>query len=210
MAFTTKDQTLGLAGVLQSAVLVDKLARNGSIDTDEIKIAISAIFNTSPDSPIDVFGSIGNLYTGLSGLRQMLSKEGKGVSPEVIRYGMSILHIANKIKGNRNLLGNLSDGIEKARSQGEYFADHTHESVIGSLANTYMDNISKLNFRVQVTGNPTYLQSDTVASQVRALLLFGIRSAMLWQQMGGHRWHFLFKRSAMLKATKELQTQGYH
>ncbi len=210
MAYNLKDQTLALSGVLQAAVLVDKLARDGTVDHHEIETATNAIFNTNPSSTLDVYGSVQNMRTGLHSLRTMLNKEGKGVSAEVVRYGMSILHIGHKIRKNNKLLESLGAGIDKAKNQADYFKDQNHESVIGSLANAYLENISKLNFRVQVTGNPTFLQDDKIASKVRALLLFGIRSAMLWQQIGGHRWHFLFKRGAIVKAARELQTQGLH
>jgi high frequency lysogenization protein len=47
-----------------------------------------------------------------------------------------------------------------------------------------------------VTGNPTYLQNTATADKVRALLLAGIRAAILWRQVGGQRWHLLFKRGS--------------
>ncbi|HKM37225.1 MAG TPA: DUF489 family protein, partial [Thiopseudomonas sp.] len=43
------------------------------------------------------------------------------------------------------------------------------------------------------------------AAKVRALLFAGIRSARLWRQLGGRRWHLLTKRGAMLH---ELNTRN--
>ncbi|SUC47473.1 High frequency lysogenization protein HflD [Providencia stuartii] len=48
-----------------------------------------------------------------------------------------------------------------------------------------MDVISPLGPRIQVTGSPDILKNSLVQAKVRTLLLSGIRSAVLWQQVGG-------------------------
>lgn len=69
--------------------------------------------------------------------------------------------------------------------------DELQESC-NALARLYQDTISKLSFRIHVAGNPEYLRDHAVADQIRALLLAGIRSAVLWHQLGGRRWHLFF------------------
>jgi high frequency lysogenization protein len=64
----------------------------------------------------------------------------------------------------------------------------------------YQDTLSKLSFRIQVHGDSRFLQQPQVANQVRAILMSGIRAAMLWRQLGGKRWHLIFKRKALLNA----------
>ena len=51
-----------------------------------------------------------------------------------------------------------------------------------------------------VQGNPHYLGQPGVVSEIRALLLAAVRSAMLWRQLGGNQWQFLFARGAMGQA----------
>jgi high frequency lysogenization protein len=46
-------------------------------------------------------------------------------------------------------------------------------------------------------GDHNYLQQTRIASQIRALLLSAIRSAMLWRQVGGNRWQLLLQRKAL-------------
>ena len=55
-----------------------------------------------------------------------------------------------------------------------------------------------------MTGNPTYLQNSHTANKVRALLLAGIRAAILWRQVGGKRWHLLIARNRYQKACQQL------
>jgi high frequency lysogenization protein len=39
-----------------------------------------------------------------------------------------------------------------------------------------------------------------VVSEIRALLLAAVRSALLWRQLGGSQWQFLLARRAMVEA----------
>jgi len=53
---------------------------------------------------------------------------------------------------------------------------------------------------VLVKGNSQTLAQPDTAALVRALLLAGTRSAVLWRQCGGSRWRLLFERRALLAA----------
>ncbi|NEP04542.1 MAG: DUF489 family protein, partial [Okeania sp. SIO4D6] len=60
------NQTLALAGVFQSATLVDKIAKTGQVDSELLENALQTILNLNPSSYEDVFKSRENLQTGLS------------------------------------------------------------------------------------------------------------------------------------------------
>ncbi|MCF5929353.1 DUF489 family protein, partial [Xanthomonas perforans] len=51
-----------------------------------------------------------------------------------------------------------------------------------------------------VQGNPHCLGHAGVVAEIRALLLAAVRSAVLWRQMGGSLWDFLFAKRAMIEA----------
>lgn len=204
------DQTIALAGVIQAAILVDKLARKGLIDADELSTAVGSIMNDNPASVIDVFGGVPNLRVGLTGLRAVLEQNSTGVTKDVLRYAMSLLHLEAKLRKQPDLLQKLDQLLARSKDQANYFESNTHDAVIGSLGTAYSESISKLDFRIQVMGNPTLLQDERIASRIRTLLLFGIRSAVLWQQKGGKRWHFLWYRRRLQRTAKEIQTQGLH
>lgn len=204
------DQILALAGMVQSAILVDELARNGSVSPEELQTAVQAVVNLEPDSVEDIYGGVSALHTGFIGLKKLLGREPSGIHQEVVRYVMSMIHIESKMRNRHELLDKLTSGLERAKGQSEYFSDPIHDSVVGSLASAYVDSVSQLNFRIQVTGNPTLLQDERMAGRIRTLLLFGVRSAFLWQQKGGRRWHFLFFRKKIRKAAQEIQTRGLH
>jgi len=50
------------------------------------------------------------------------------------------------------------------------------------------------------------LQIDVI-NKIRALLLAGIRSAMLWRQCGGSRWRFIFFRRKIQREAEFLLSE---
>ena len=79
-----------------------------------------------------------------------------------------------------------------------------HPTVIAAVAQLYQDTVSTFSFRIQVTGEPRHLQNSDNANKVRALLLAGIRAAILWRQVGGKRWQLLLFRSRVGKSARKI------
>ena len=71
---------------------------------------------------------------------------------------------------------------------------HETERSFEALATLYQDTISTLPFRIQVQGKVEHLQDERIANRIRALLLAGIRFAVLWHQIGGRPWHLFVLR----------------
>lgn len=198
------NQVLALAGVFQSALMVEQLARQGSLERARLEQTIRTILNLNPSSVEDVYGGATGVQTGLVGLKEVLAKRGKGMSPDVLRYAMGILHAQRKLMSRDDLMEALSQHLTRAVDQCRYFDDPLHESVVAAVANSYQQSVSKLDFRIRVMGNPSYLQNQNIAEQVRTALLFGIRSAHLWHQLGGRRWHIVVKRSKLHDTAEQL------
>ncbi len=76
--------------------------------------------------------------------------------------------------------------------------------MISNLASIYLDVISPIGPRIQVTGTPAVLQQTANQHKVRALLLSGIRCAVLWRQVGGRRRHLIFGRKKMIEQAQIL------
>lgn len=194
-------RTLALAGVIRSAVLVQQLSTQGSIKDSVLRTCVDSIFCTTPDSPLDVFGSVSNLSAGLSGLIDQFGKDSNKRNIDVARYVISILFLERRLAQKPAVLATLSSGIELAIRQSEHFSA-THENVIANLADLYGKTISEIGPRIMVNGEQQYLSNPATANQVRTLLLSGIRSAVLWHQLGGRRWHILFQRNKYVLEAK--------
>jgi high frequency lysogenization protein len=190
-----QDITLALAGVIQATLLVDQVAKTGHAQQDAYKCNIESLFDLNPKNTLAVYGgNAQNLRIGLEALRDMLA--GKHKHQDAMRYALGALHLQKKLAGRKDMLNTIANRIEQAANQAEHFSS-THENVVGNLGQIYSETISTFRFRIQVMGDHNYLQQTRIASQIRALLLSAIRSAMLWRQVGGNRWQLLLQRKAL-------------
>lgn len=200
-----ENQTLALAGVFQSALYVDQIAKSGTIEPDLLSNMIETVLNLEPESYESVFGGRTQVFAGLNTLERSLAKHGSGLNREVLQYAMSIIAVQGKLSKRDDLMAELSKGLDRAVSQKSYFDDFLHEAVVASVATCYQNSVSQLNFRIRVTGNPTHLKNPKVAEKVRAILLYGVRCALLWRQSGGRRWHLMINRQKLKYTAKQLQ-----
>ena len=198
-------QTVALAGVFQVANLVHDLATRCMVEQNTFATSIESILITDPENTAAIYGGdFFNLRTGALTLRKVLLKE-TGVHPNILRYAMGVLILNNKLAKNTGMLTAIGQRLEAVKSQAMHF-NPTHENVLAALAGLYQDTLSTLSFRIQVQGDPNILQQSGNADKIRALLLAGIRSAMLWNQSGGKRWKLLFSRKKILH---DLKTLGF-
>jgi high frequency lysogenization protein len=197
-----QDITLALAGVIQATMLVEQVAKTGHVQQDAYKCNIESVFDLNPKDTLAVYGgNAQNLRLGLEALRDMLA--GKHNHQDAMRYALGALHLQKKLAGRKDMLNTIANRIEQAANQAEHFSS-THENVVGNLGQIYSETISTFRFRIQVMGDYNYLQQTRIASQIRALLLSAIRSAMLWRQLGGNRWQFLLQRKALAEEVDKL------
>lgn len=204
MSRSLHDQTLALAGVFQAANLVQQIANNGSCNESSLETCLRSLFATDPASTLDVYGGeLMDVREGLITLSTVLSEQSKQQDIEVLRYVLNLVHLESKLNRQSDMLEVVGSRIEQARHTASHFG-YVHSNLISNLASIYTDTISTFRLRIQVSGNPTLLQQDENAAKVRALLLAGIRSAVLWRQTGGRRWHLVLSRRKVIQHAKEL------
>jgi len=198
-----EERTIALAGIFQNCDQMQQLAQTGKIDPFYLDIAVQAILNTNPDDTLSIFQGVPGIRDGLSLIEQQLG-EGKTLKDSnLTRYSISILFLANKLLKNPEMLKQISDGIAKAQNQVVHFGSD-HLNIYASLGGLYSDTISQLHPRIMVSGEPEILNNPDNANKIRTLLLSSIRSAVLWQQLGGSRWQLLFKRKKIVSIAKDL------
>jgi len=192
------DKTLALAAVFQAAKLVQDIATTGVADQHDVQVIISGVFNTNPSNTEAVFGSAENLRTGLKCLSEQLGSATTERDIDITRYVISLLHLQKKLLKDKEMLNFLSRGIERAQQQSEHFSQ-LHDNVIANLAGVYSESVSTLQPKIMVSGENQYLSHTEHVNKVRALLLGGIRAAVLWSQLGGSRWQILFSRKRFVE-----------
>lgn len=203
MEHTQEDRTLALAGVYQCAVLVQQLARKGSIADAQLSPLLETLFRFDANSVMDVYGDISSIKKGLGTLTGQLSGDRNGDNMEITRYIISLLHLEKKLYKTKNMMGRLADDLEKTRNKMDYF-DVSHDNIIANLAEIYQQDISPLGAKIMVQGEEIYLSQQNNVNKIRALLFAAIRSAVLWRQCGGNRLQLLFSRRKYIDCAEQL------
>lgn len=205
MAKNYYDITLALAGICQSARLVQQLAHQGHCDSDAMHVSLNSVLDLNPDSTLGVFGgSEANLKLGLETLLGVLNANNRqGLNAELTRYTLSLMVLERKLNSAKGALQTLGDRIDGLQRQLEHF-DLESETLLSAMAGIYVDVVSPLGPRIQVTGSPAVLQSPQVQAKVRAALLAGIRAAVLWHQVGGGRLQLMFSRNRLTNQAKQI------
>lgn len=196
-------QTLALAGLYQAARLVQQTAHGRIRDAAATRASIGSIFMTSPASVDDVYDGTAGLVTGLALLREQLGNGNAGRDPELTGYVITVMHLERKLSRQPALLEMIARGIDALRNDGTYGPEPTPD-IIAALAEIYTDTISTLTPRIMVQGEPAILNSPESRDMIRALLLAGMRAAVLWRQCGGGRIRLLFGRKALLQHAQTL------
>jgi len=201
-----EQQTIALAGVYQAAALVDSLARSGHADSGAMEKSLYSVFQTDADTTTEIFSGLDGVRYGLLKLQQQLTSPARE-QIGTTRYGISVLLLSGKLLKNPEKLNLISQGIKTAAAKLDLY-DHTHSNQIAALADIYSSTISDLSPRIMVKGDPLHLQNPGTQNRVRALLLAGIRAAILWRQLGGSRLQLIFKRKLLVKTAKQLLNQS--
>lgn len=204
MSSREKEQTIALSAVFQAAELVSILAKTGQVDNANLQPMLDSILMVNAASTEEIYGGQwdcqSNLALGRKISRQALGKERSSVNPDTLRYALSLIHLEHKLSKAPDMLSVIGQKIAQIEQKKAHYDSVLHENMLASISGMYQDTLSKLPFRIQVHGDSRFLQQPQVANQVRAILMSGIRAAMLWRQLGGKRWHLIFKRKALLNA----------
>lgn len=209
MARSIRDQVIALAGIFQSARLVQQLAREGRAEPDAFRDSIRSVLTVDAPDTASVFGGVGGVRFGLELLRTKLAGRSTPSDVEMARYVIAMMHLEGLLRRQPAMQETIRAGIGTAQNQMKFFAaeagnDDVHPLLVEKLAELYAQTISVLGPRIMVSGEHGHLANPAIAAKVRAALLAGIRAAVLWRQLGGRRWQLLFSRARVARTAAEL------
>jgi len=197
-----RERCIALAGLFQATELASQVARRGIADTAAMETSIHSLFQVDVDSVEEVYAGLPGVTFGLKVISAQLA-DGKNRNIDVTRYAISLLHLERKLAKRPAMLDQIGEGIRTTAGRLDHF-HLLHPNILAGLAEIYSSTISQLRPRIMVQGDPLHLQNQENINRVRALLLSGIRSAMLWRQCGGGRLQILLGRKKMLSMTQSL------
>jgi high frequency lysogenization protein len=207
----TQNRAIALAAIFQCIDGVNQVANTGQVDEALYNTCINSILNESADDAIDLYGSLSDLKTGFTSMLYQLgtgqlTPDGKPKDMESTRYALGLLHLEKKLHNNPAVFDDVIKGIQDTQKKLDFF-DKNHENITASLADIYANTISNIGPKIMIKGDQTHLANPKNASKIRALLLAGIRAALLWRQAGGNRWKLLLERGKLQKQADSFLAQ---
>ncbi len=200
---SVEDQTIALAGMFQSAALIEQLAHKGEINQAAFDCCVDSLFAFEADSALDIFGDVAGLNRGFKALTEYLSGRGNNSGKNMAYYIMSMMKLSISLQKNSLLASSLADELRSIQQQSIDF-DMSRNGLVSKIDGLYQKTISNLQPRINVRGERNYLTNPDNAAKIRALLLSGIRSTVLWHQLGGSKWKLLFSRQKYVESGKRL------
>ncbi len=197
---------IALAAVTQCAHLVHELASNGEIDRHQLSACVEPLLVLDAQHTRDIYPRINDFQPGLRILEQCFDSEGLRKNQEVIRYLVGMLVLQKRLQKLPQMQQTIRQRLQQLRHSRQLDTDTALSTdEFKRLSQLYQDTLSTLNFRIHVAGNPQHLREQHNANRIRALLLAGIRSAMLWHHLGGRRWQLFFAKKRIRREVNDLR-----
>lgn len=198
-----KDRTLALSGVFQATELVRQAACHGTWSGYAATACLQSLFILEADSTGEIYGGAQRVKLGVETLLAIL--QGESRHADSLRYAVGLLQVEKKFRRSASLQQEVGRRLEEIAGVGEGLEQHARDDLqAGQISALYSETISRLSPRIVVNGKPQYLKNQRTVDWIRTLLLAGLRSATLWQQLGGGRFELMFGRKTLIREAQAL------
>ena len=204
---TDEDRAMALSGLIQATHLVSTIARSGLVSQNSLESSLNSIFVTNPDRTMDVYGGSVGVVVGSKIASDLILRFDLATHGDVIRYTLALLQLERRLARIPECLrevGARVSNVDEIRMLDVSQKPIVNSEVIDGLANVYESTLGRVEPRIRILGKQQHLQNSANINRIRALLLAGLRSAVLWHQLGGRRWHLVFNRKPIAKALTQL------
>ena len=193
-----KDRTMALAGIFQATELVRQAANHGTWSGYAAEASFRSLLAVEADSIDAIYGGSEDLRLGVQTLISVL--DGNRRYMESLGYAVSIMQLENRFRKKPEMQTNIGQELQNiAECGGELESYEKYDQQAQEIASLYSSTISTIAPRIVVNGRPQYLQVPRTVNWIRTLLFAGLRSAVLWRQLGGGRFSLMFGRKKMLE-----------
>ncbi len=202
-AATADRIVIPLAAICQAARLVNEVSHTGKLDYDALDPLLDSVLMLNAPDVQAIYGGIERLRPGLLTLCDQLNLQTARRDLQIGRYVANLVQIERHLNRNPAMQETLRLRLVQTSRLRSHQPDDD-DALLTSLAGIYSDTISTLPQRIQVTGEARHLQARDNQLRIRALLMCGLRSAVLWRQLGGRRRHFMLSRRTLFEAARRL------
>lgn len=233
MMTADEQQVIALAATVQALSIVQEVAVNGQLDSNRALPIFHSLIHYNPDDTLAAYdGDCDSLHFGLGQLKRLFSDQLDRDIAQYLLAVVTIERKLVINTQMRHLLQTELQQINydiRQMPQNDPFADDDFDSVfedeisdganenpididgqllsseiIARFAAIYKQTASHIEPRIMIKGNHQYLQSETFANQIRALLLGALRGAAFFRHYGGRRMDFMLKRKQYIAIINHL------
>lgn len=198
-----EDQTLALAGMFQSAILINQLAHGESINQAAFDCSLDSLFTLQAHSIEDIYGHGEGLILGLKSLKAYLEGKKDATSALTAYYILSMIKLSGRLTDDESMIKKIQQGLADIEQQAVQF-EMSPSAKLHKVDGLYQATISQIKPRIIVQGDQVHLTNSDNTSRIRTLLFAGIRATVLWKQKGGSRLKLLFSRKKYLQQADRL------
>ena len=198
-----KERTMALAGIFQATELVRQAANHGTWSGYAADTCLDSLLAIDADTVDEIYGSAINLRLGAETLVSVLQGDRRHM--ESLGYAVSIMQLENNFRKKSAMQTDIGTELQSITTIDDGLELHEIKDLQAEqIADLYTRTISTISPRVVINGRPQFLQVDRTVHWIRTLLFAGLRSAVLWRQMGGGRFSLMFGRKKMLEQAQTL------
>jgi len=198
-----KERTMALAGIFQATELVRQAANHGTWSGYAADTCLDSLLAIEAETVDEIYGSASNLRHGAETLISVLQGDRRYM--ESLGYAVSIMQLENNFRKKPEMQAEIGRRLQSITTLDDGLEVHEIKDLQAkNIARLYTNTISTLSPRIVINGRPQHLQVDRTVNWIRTLLFAGLRSAVLWRQMGGGRFSLMFGRKKMLEQAQTL------
>ena len=198
-----KERTMALAGIFQATELVRQAANHGTWSGYAADTCLDSLLAIDADTVEEIYGNVNCLRLGAETLVSILQGDRRYM--ESLGYAVSIMQVENNFRRKSSMQTDIGCELQSITTIDDGLELHEIKDLQAEkIAELYTRTISNLSPRIVVNGRPQFLQVDRTVNWIRTLLFAGLRSAVLWRQMGGGRFSLMFGRKKMLEQARTL------
>lgn len=198
-----KQRTLALAGVFQATELVRQAASHGTWSGYAASSCLRSLFALDGETLQEIYG--GRQHVRLGAETMLCVLQGESRYTDSLRYTVGLLQVERKFQRQGKMQDRVGRRLQEISTEGQDLDQHDREDLQArEISQLYSETISTLTPRIVVNGKPQYLKNDRTVDWVRTLLMAGLRSAVLWKQLGGGRFELMFGRKKIISEAESL------
>lgn len=203
LADVWQERMIALGATVQAAAAVKQVARLGLVrEPATSNVLLASVLELNPASVDAMYLNREELRFGLENLLLQVGPS-KNKDMEVTRYVVGILALERRLSRSASQMQQLGQRLQQLHRQ-KYQFNFADDTIIATMAGIYSDLISPLAKPLRINGHPAILQQPSQQNLIRALLLSGVRNAVLWRQLGGRRRHFIWYQSRIVRTVQQL------